>query len=73
MDFQAEWIQSDFLESFLNDLQSSFLFRYEENAFAVVDRVGDNVGYGLALSGSRRAMHHETMVGNRIPDSAKLG
>ena len=73
MELQAERIQADLIQPFLDNLERRLLFGHEEHPLALVKRIGDNVGNGLALAGSGRAVHDETAPGNGIPDGIKLG
>ena len=60
MENKAEISQANAFEASVYDVQRCHFFTNKENFLAVGKRLGDDVGDGLALSRSRRALEHET-------------
>ena len=59
MEFEAEFAQSQPVQTLFDDRKGRLLFRDEQDALAVVQSIGDDIGDGLALARSRRAVEDE--------------
>ena len=60
--FQAELAQADFAQAAVDDVQRCNLLGHEEHAPALRQRLGDQVGDGLALSGAGWADQHKILA-----------
>ena len=64
MQLQAERCETDRLQPPVNHGQCCHLFRDKQHRFALTQRVGNDVGDGLALAGARRAFQHQIATGS---------
>ena len=60
--FKAEGVESYLCQTALHHLESRHLLCHEEHPLVVIERIGNHVGDGLALSRARRTVEYETLA-----------
>ena len=72
MEFEAEWSQSDCLQSALHHLKRGHLLGHEQHTAPAIERIGNYVGDGLRLAGARRAVENKAAAVGRRTDGFEL-
>ena len=69
---QAGVAEVDRVQTPLHDLQRGHLLRHEQDRTAAGQRLADQVGDGLGLSGARRSLDHKVAALHHIQDRERL-
>ncbi len=73
VELQQEIAQTNLRKAAMHHLQRGALFRDKEHGFPLAERVGDEVGNGLALAGAGRTLEHKAMPFGGGKDRRQLG
>ena len=72
MELEAEGLEADLRETRVDDVEGGLLFGDEQDAAAVCEVVGDEVGDCLRLAGAGRSVQDEGLAELRVEDGRQL-
>ena len=72
MELQAEGVEAYLGQTLLHDAECRHLLGHEQYALALVEGIGNHIGDGLGLTGSRRTIEDEALGESALDDGFEL-